>query len=180
MMSDCTAHSTPREPWSSASSTANGKRVPPPPLEAMAALVHSASSRSAGCTCVPSCVERARSRANASFAPAHICTSVRYPGPYCKPTKSKPSYSAPTSAACDGPRSDAWSTRCHVLSMAVAPEQCTVVASSIVVPSSQLRTSKRPSLTSHSMSRSDASTASGCRKYTPRNAAAPAARATSR
>ena len=32
------------------------------------ALAHSASSRSAGCTCVPSCVERARSRADALLA----------------------------------------------------------------------------------------------------------------
>ena len=51
--------------------------VSPPPLEAMTAPTHSASSRSAGCTCVPSCVERARSRANAVLPPPHTCTSVR-------------------------------------------------------------------------------------------------------
>ena len=76
-----TAHSARAAPCSCASSTANGKRVSPAPtmpLPALiAALVHSASSRSAGCTCVPSCVARARNRDSALPAPPHACTSVR-------------------------------------------------------------------------------------------------------
>ena len=175
-----TAHSSPGAPWSSASSTANGSRVSPsPPPDAMTPAVHSASSRSAGCTCVPSCVERARSRANALYAPPHACTSVRYPGPYCKPDASKPSYSPPTSAAKEDARCDAWSMGCRALPPIVAPEQCTVCAVSMA-SASPLRTSKRPSETAHSMSRLATSTASGCKKYTPHNAAAAAARAISR
>ncbi len=173
-----TAHSSPGAPWSSASSTANGKRVSPPPLEAMAALAHSASSRSAGWTCVPSCVERARWRANAPLRPPHALIKVRYPGPYCKPTASKPSYSAATSAARERVRCDAWSTRCQPFSVAIAPEQCTMASSN--ASDSLVRTSKRPFETVHSTSSPGASAASGCKKYTSCSAVAPAARAPSR
>lgn len=174
-----TAQSSPRAPCSKASSAAKGKRVSLlPPLEAMAALVHNASSRSAGCTCVPLCVERARSRASASLGPPHALTKVRYPGPYCKPTASKPSYSAATSAERERVRSDAWSTGCQALSVATAPEQCTVASSN--ASHSLVRTSKRPLDTVHSTINPAASAASGCKKYTPCNAVAPAARAISR
>eukprot|EP00966_Prymnesium_polylepis_P191882 4446475-Prymnesium_polylepis.1 len=56
-----TIHSPPFEPPSSASSTANGSHVsslPPLVLPAVSAPAHSASSRSAGCTSVPSYLER--------------------------------------------------------------------------------------------------------------------------
>lgn len=60
----------------------------------------------------------------------------------------------------------------------VAPEQCTVTAST--APASRLHTSKRPFETTHSTSTPCASMASGCRKYTAQSALAPAARAISR
>ena len=40
-------------------------------------LAHSALSRSAGCTCVPSFDARPRIRANVSASPLHACTSMR-------------------------------------------------------------------------------------------------------
>mmetsp|Transcript_61162 Transcript_61162/g.121027 ORF Transcript_61162/g.121027 Transcript_61162/m.121027 type:complete len:519 (+) Transcript_61162:7419-8975(+) len=170
------AHSSPGAPCSKASSTAKGKRVSPLPLKAVAALVHSASSRSAGWTCVPMCVRRARRRASASLGPPHALTKVRYTGPYCKRTVLKPSYSTATSAARERGRSDAWSTRCQPSSVATAPEQCIVASAS----DSLVRTSKRPFDTVHSTRNPVASVASGCKKYTPCIAVAPAARATSR
>ena len=174
-----TDHSSPGAPWSTASSNAKGKRVSPPPLKAMAALVHKASSRSAGWTWVPSCVERERRRASALLAPPHALTKVRYPGPYCKPTASKPSYSTATSAGREMVRSNAWSTRCQPsLSVVIAPEQCTVASSN--VSHSLVRTSNRPFDTAHSTSNPVVSAASGCKKNVPCNAVAPAARATSR
>ena len=51
-------------------------------VQLAAALVHNASSRNDGWTCVSSGVERACSRANASFAPPHTLIKVRYPGPW--------------------------------------------------------------------------------------------------
>ena len=72
-----TAHGTPSARCSSASSTANGSRVSPSLLNAIIVLAQSASSRSAGWTCVPSCVERDRNRAAAEPPQTHTFARVR-------------------------------------------------------------------------------------------------------
>jgi hypothetical protein len=88
-------------PRSRASSTANGRSVSPPaPLEASAPLVQSASSRSAGWTCVPSRAERVRSRTGAPRVHQRAVL---------QPDSVEPVIERPTSAATNGSRKDACS-----------------------------------------------------------------------
>ena len=92
-------------PESDARSTENGSRVSPlaSPLLATTTLSCSAPSRSAGCTRAPCHSARRRSRAPASpagtNAAASTIASVRYAGPYSRPTRQTSAYSVPAAAA---------------------------------------------------------------------------------
>ena len=92
-------------PESDARSTENGSRVSPlaSPLLATTTLSCSAPSRSAGCTRAPCHSARRRSRAPASrartIATASTISSVRYAGPYSRPTRQTSAYSVPATVA---------------------------------------------------------------------------------
>mmetsp|Transcript_20426 Transcript_20426/g.65741 ORF Transcript_20426/g.65741 Transcript_20426/m.65741 type:complete len:359 (-) Transcript_20426:259-1335(-) len=78
-----------------ASSTANGKAVPPRAGCAVRrAESCSAPSRSAGCTSVPSPYRRRWSRADAAAAPAHAASSTRKERPYSSPEERSDAYAA--------------------------------------------------------------------------------------